>query len=371
MEAVWSQPGLARAALQYGTAIGHPPLRQAVLDRMLRADGRSAAELAASIDSVVITAGSHQLLFLVSDVLCDPGDIVICAAPSYYVYLGTLANLGVRAAGVETDRFGMIPEAVADELARRKTAGELGRVKAIYITSYYDNPSGATVPLEAPGGAGGSGQTLVARAQDLPDRRRRLPRAALCRGGRAQPAGVRSGRRRRGPRRNLFQVVFAGHSGGLGRPAAGAAGSGAGRKGERRFRLAALQPGLDGHRARTGAFRAATGSASGGLPREDRCLPPRGRRRLGAHRRHRLARPQGGLYVWLRLPESVDTGLSGPLFARALAEGVLYVPGEYCYPPEGRPRPRNMLRLSFGAVTCRELVRGVRALAGAIRQVVH
>ena len=81
-------------------------------------------------------------------------------------------------------------------------------------------------------------------------------------------------------------------------------------------------------------------------------------------------RPSGGLYVWLRLPESLDTGLDGPLFPRALAEGVLYVPGEYCYPAEGQTRPRNMLRLSFGAVTCEELRQGVRALAAAICQVV-
>ena len=43
LEALWSDPQPARAALQYGTTIGHPPLREAVLDRMLRADGTTAA----------------------------------------------------------------------------------------------------------------------------------------------------------------------------------------------------------------------------------------------------------------------------------------------------------------------------------------
>jgi 2-aminoadipate transaminase len=80
-------------------------------------------------------------------------------------------------------------------------------------------------------------------------------------------------------------------------------------------------------------------------------------------------RPQGGLYVWLRLPEGIDTGLTGPLFDRAVAEGVLYVPGEYCYPAEGQPRPRHMLRLSFGVPSCEGIRRGVQALARAIRRV--
>jgi len=80
-------------------------------------------------------------------------------------------------------------------------------------------------------------------------------------------------------------------------------------------------------------------------------------------------RPTGGLYVWLRLPEHVDTGLSGPLFNRAVEEGVFYVPGEYCYPAEV-PRPiKNMIRLSFGIQSCESIRHGVEALARAIQQV--
>ena len=78
-------------------------------------------------------------------------------------------------------------------------------------------------------------------------------------------------------------------------------------------------------------------------------------------------RPTGGLYVWLRLPESIDTGVEGPLFPRAIAEGMLYVPGECCYPQEGCPRRRNMLRLSFGVPSIEEIRRGVKSLARAIQ----
>ena len=48
LEAIWSDANLARAALQYGTTIGYPPLREAVLDRMLQADGRSCRRAATS-----------------------------------------------------------------------------------------------------------------------------------------------------------------------------------------------------------------------------------------------------------------------------------------------------------------------------------
>ncbi len=148
LERIWSNPELARAALQYGTTFGYLPLREAVLSRMLAADGRAAAEENVGVEDVVVMPGSNQLLFLAADVLFDPGDIVLCAAPSYYVFLGALGNLGVRAVGVETDDQGPIPEAIEEELARRQAAGELERVKAIYLVSYFDNPRALTIPLE-------------------------------------------------------------------------------------------------------------------------------------------------------------------------------------------------------------------------------
>ena len=47
---------------------------------------------------VVVTNGSQQLLYLVSEALCDPGDIVLVEDPTYFVYLGIVEALGIRAA---------------------------------------------------------------------------------------------------------------------------------------------------------------------------------------------------------------------------------------------------------------------------------
>ena len=80
-------------------------------------------------------------------------------------------------------------------------------------------------------------------------------------------------------------------------------------------------------------------------------------------------RPKGGLYVWMTLPESVDTGRSGKLFRRSLKEGVMYVPGEYCYAPLDGVTPKNHMRLSFGAESedgVREAMRRLSVAVGSV-----
>jgi len=112
----------ARIALQYGTTLGYGPLREYILDDVVAADGQSRGSTALTSDRIVLTAGSNQMLHLVTECLCDPGDIVLCAAPTYFVYLGLLSGLGVRAVGAAADQDGLIPEALEEELARRRSA---------------------------------------------------------------------------------------------------------------------------------------------------------------------------------------------------------------------------------------------------------
>ena len=82
-----------------------------------------------------------------------------------------------------------------------------------------------------------------------------------------------------------------------------------------------------------------------------------------------MIRPSGGLYVWVQLPDGVPAGPDGLLFDTAIREGVLYVPGQYCYPAMGEPVRRNTIRLSFGVQTPDKIRQGVAALARALRQV--
>jgi 2-aminoadipate transaminase len=77
-------------------------------------------------------------------------------------------------------------------------------------------------------------------------------------------------------------------------------------------------------------------------------------------------RPQGGLFVWMTVPEGLNTGFEGPLFPRCVREGVIYVPGEYAFAAEPAPTPRNHIRLTFGVPSEAELVEGARRLASAL-----
>jgi 2-aminoadipate transaminase len=77
-------------------------------------------------------------------------------------------------------------------------------------------------------------------------------------------------------------------------------------------------------------------------------------------------RPNGGLFVWLTVPEDLDTGFDGPLFSRCVEEGVIYVPGEHAFAAEPDAPPRNHIRLTFGVPSEADLVEGSRRLAAAL-----
>ncbi len=369
LETIWSTPCLARTALQYGTTSGHVPLRRALLERMFEADGQTAAEVNLGVDNVIVTAGSNQMLFLLGDVLFDPGDIVICAAPTYYVFLGVLANLGVRAVGVATDELGPVPDAIEDQLAALKAAGELDRVKAIYVTTYYDNPSAVTVPAERRSAIvevarrwskghriyvieDGAYRELRYEGDDTPSLRAYDPEGdTVIHAGtfsKSFSPGIRVGWGVL-PTKLLKPVLEEKGNIDFGSPHFNQV-----------FMATVLQKGLfDEQVARLRAVYSEKVDAIMSAA-EEYLRPIDG---------IQWSRPSGGLYVWLRLPEGVDTGFNGPLFDRAVEEGMLYVPGEHCYPAEGQPRPGNMLRLTFGSVPCEMLRQGVQALGRAIRHV--
>lgn len=369
LEAVVSSPDAGRRALQYGTTAGYLLLREAVLARQLASDGQSAAEADISIDQVLITAGSNQLLHLISEALFDPGDIVLCAAPTYFVYLGMLANLGARAVGIATDADGIVPEALEEELERQAALGHLGRVKAIYVTSYYDNPSSISLAEDRR-------RPLVEIAKRWSrEGRIHIIEDAAYRELRYAGPDIPSLRAydESGETVIVTQTFSKSYSPGLRigygilpwhlvSPVQNLKGNidfGSPNLAQHLLFQVLDQGWLDPHIAqlRDGYRRKLTAM----LDAAEEFLRP-------------LSdvdwiSPSGGLYVWLKLPESIDTGPAGSLFDCALAEGVLYVPGEYCYPGAEADRPKNMIRLSFGVESPEGIRRGMAALSRAIRQV--
>src|SRR5438552_793039 len=142
---ILSRPEIARAALQYGTTQGHPPLREQLLARLAAADGMTPKAMGLTTDDVLITAGSQQLLYLLGEALLDTGDIVITEAPSYFVYHATLAARGVRVLAVPMDDEGLSADGLEELLQRLDQEGALGRLKMVYTVDYFQNPSGLTL----------------------------------------------------------------------------------------------------------------------------------------------------------------------------------------------------------------------------------
>ena len=74
------------------------------------------------------------------------------------------------------------------------------------------------------------------------------------------------------------------------------------------------------------------------------------------------SRPEGGYFVWLDLPDSVD---AGELLARAERIGVTFVPGAEFF-PAGSGDGRDAARLAFSYVSPDEIREGVSRLAGLL-----
>ena len=142
---IMANPTTARAALQYGSTQGLPSLREKLVQRVCQADGTTPAAMHLSADDVVLTTGSQQLLYLLGEVLFDPGDIVIAEAPSYFVYHDCLKSHGAKVLAVPMDAGGMSVDALDELLGRLHKTGELNRVKLLYTVDYFQNPTGLSL----------------------------------------------------------------------------------------------------------------------------------------------------------------------------------------------------------------------------------
>lgn len=362
-----------RTVLQYGTTAGSERLRRHLISHLARLEGVEVEELNIDAEQVILTTGSQQLLSLVGEVLLDPGDICLVAAPTYFVFLGVLEGLGARVIPVDTDADGMRMDALEEQLRRIEADGDLHRVKMIYLVSYYENPSGVALATERRSEA-----VEIARRWSKEHRLFVLEDAAyreLRYDGPVLPSVWSHDADRRSV--VLAQTFSKSFSPGLRigfgvvpkelvRPICD-------RKGNEDFGSANFNQHLlatvfernayyshvekvrESYRVKRDAMLAAAHCFFSDIP--------------GVEWVH----PHGGLYVWMTLPQAVSTGFESRLFEQAVhAEQVMYVPGELCYaPPEnGIARPANQMRLSYGVQTPEGITEGMRRLANAVRAVV-
>lgn len=124
-------------ALQYGVSEGYQPLRDTIAAWI-----KNKENIGTDDDTVLILSGATQVMDLVTKVLCNEGDTVICEEPSFIGSLNCFRSYGCRLKGVPVEADGM------DMDALEKALDETDKVKFIYTIPNFQNPSGATMSLE-------------------------------------------------------------------------------------------------------------------------------------------------------------------------------------------------------------------------------
>ena len=127
-------------AMQYGSGQGVPELREQITE-VMRLEG-----IEAHPDDVVVTVGSQQAVDLVTRIFCDPGDVVICEAPSYVGALGVFRSYQCDVVHAEMDADGLVPDALRQAIAVTRAAGKT--IKFLYTIPNFHNPAGVTLAAE-------------------------------------------------------------------------------------------------------------------------------------------------------------------------------------------------------------------------------
>ncbi|MFM5905941.1 MAG: PLP-dependent aminotransferase family protein [Micrococcales bacterium] len=127
-------------ALQYGSGQGDLALREQIRELM------ALEGISSSVEDIVVTTGSQHGLDLLSGLFLDEGDVVLAEAPSYVGALGIFHHYEAHVEHVYTDDDGMSPDALQESVDRLKEQGR--KIKFLYLVPNFGNPSGVTLTQE-------------------------------------------------------------------------------------------------------------------------------------------------------------------------------------------------------------------------------
>ncbi len=133
LQTVMRRDGIA--ALDYGEPNGHGPLRETIT-HILASQG-----LQTRSENVLITAGSQQALSLVSQLLLKPGDVILVESPTYSGALDLFRALNFEVVGIPMDSQGMQVEALEKLLQQHHP-------KLIYTIPNFHNPTGTCLSTQ-------------------------------------------------------------------------------------------------------------------------------------------------------------------------------------------------------------------------------
>lgn len=123
-------------ALQYGLTEGYIPLREEIVKWM------ATKNVQATVDDVLVTAGSQQGLDLIAKAFIDKGDKIIVESPTYLAALQAFKMYEADFISAPVDEQGVIPAELDKLLASEE------KVKLIYMIPSFQNPSGRTIPVQ-------------------------------------------------------------------------------------------------------------------------------------------------------------------------------------------------------------------------------
>ena len=336
------EPGVA---LSYGMTLGRLELREQIAKLMAR-EGVSCTK-----DQIMVTTGSQQGLSLAAQLFCDPGDLIVTENPSYLGALSAFKPHEVNYVGIDGDDEGMDLEALEKYLKSNE------KVKAIYLVPNFQNPTGKTWTKERR-----QGLLDIAYKYDLPIIEDNAYGELRYEGERV-PSFMSLDRKGQVIHLGSFSKIL---SPGL-RVGWMAASSDLINKLEMLKYGADLQSveltqmivtdflthnDIDEYLDKIKAVYKKRRDAMLKAIQEE--FPPE------VH----YIRPEGGMFVWVELPEYIDTK---ELLNQSVERKVAYVPGQSFYPDESKT---NTMRLNFSAMEEDKISEGVQILGRLIRELI-
>ena len=328
------------AALQYAASEGYAPLRAAI-----------AAHLPWDVDpaQVLITTGSQQGLDLVAKVLIDEGSRVLVETPTYLGALQAFTPMQPQVVSVDSDEQGVN----IDDLSA-KTGSGADKARFLYVLPNFQNPTGRTMSEARRAALVQQAATLgLPLVEDNPygdlwfdspppaPLTARNPEGCIYLGSfsKVLAPGLRLGYIV-APQAVYPKLLQAKQAADLHSPGF-----------NQRMVAEVLKDGfLDRHVPTIRAlYKQQRDAMLAALERE--------MAGLGVH----WNSPQGGMFLWLRLPEGLD---ATALLAEAVQRNVAYVPGAAFYAEHADPRT---LRLSFVTASSEQINTGIAALAATVR----
>jgi len=338
-------PTLATYGLASGPQ-GYLPLREFLVAKLKRDAG-----IVCQPDEILVTSGSLQAIDLVNGVLLTRGDTVLVEQECYQGSLNRLTRLGVKALGIPLDGDGMRMDAVAAALADLKRQGL--RPKYIYTIPTVQNPTGTIMPEARRGEllrlAGEYGVPIFeddCYADLIWDHRRPPALHAMSREGNVIHIGSFS--KSIAPALRVGYIVAPWQV--LSRMLSIKTDAGSGAL-EQMVLAEYCAPHFTEHvPALTRGLRAKLDTLMESLNEQ-----------FGTSAE--FDEPKGGIFLWVKLPDNVDTL---KLYPAAAAEGVAINPG-----PEwstDKSYSKSRMRLCFASPTHEEIREGVARLAEVCRR---